>query len=319
MPLAIVFPGQGAAFPGMGRPWNDHPAWDLVTEAEAATGRPLAHLLLDASAEDLGTTDAGQLAVLLVSLMAHRAIAPILADEDVVAMAGHSLGQITTLFAAEAVTFDAGMRLATTRADACATSARRRPGRMAALMGATLEQARSAITGSGDVWIANDNAPGQIVLAGRPGPLDAAIERAKSLGVRRSQLLAVGHAFHTPLLADAVEAWTPTVTATPFHPPTVPIVANTDATVRSGSAGWRAELVTHLVTPVRWRDSQLALSALGATTLVEVGPGRVLTGLARRTLPDLDLVNVGTPDEAASFADHATARADDPQPTGAAR
>ncbi len=181
MPAAIIFPGQGAASSGMGRPWVDHPAWHVVRAAEEATERPLAHLLLEASDDELAHTDAGQLSVLVLSLMAFEAIREAVPGDEPVAFAGHSLGQITALIASGAIAWDAGLRLAAARADACETSARRSPGRMAALIGANLDQAHTAVQEVDAAWVANDNAPGQIVLAGRPDSLARALEpRANS-------------------------------------------------------------------------------------------------------------------------------------------
>lgn len=307
MPFAVVFPGQGAATPGAGRPWTDHPAWEVVLEAERATGRDLARLLLDADASELGTTRASQLAVLLTSLVAWRALATDLqaapglgtGSESVtpVAFAGHSLGQITALIAAGALSPDDGYRLAAVRAEASQASADRRRGRMAALVGATPEQAADACTASSEAWIANVNAPGQVVIAGTADGVDATVARAKEIGVRRAIPLAVGHAFHTPLLADAAEQFRPALAATAFVDTSAPVVANTDARPHTVGADWPDHLARHLTEPVRWVDSQLALVGLGATTFVEAGPGAALAGMAKRTVPDVAVVNVATPDD----------------------
>lgn len=303
MPFAVVFPGQGAATPGAGRPWTDHPAWEVVLEAERATGRDLARLLLDADTAELATTRASQLAVLLTSLVAWRALSTDLqaapglqaAPVSPVAFAGHSLGQITALIAAGALSPDDGYRLAAVRADASQASADRCRGRMAALVGATPEQAADACTASAEAWIANVNAPGQVVIAGTSDGLDAAVARAKEIGVRRAIPLAVGHAFHTPLLADAAQQFRPALAATAFVDTVVPVVANTDARPHTAGADWPDQLARHLTEPVRWVDSQLALVGLGATTLVEVGPGAALAGMAKRTVPDVAVLNVATP------------------------
>lgn len=313
MPYAVIFPGQGAATPAAGRPWLDHPAWQVVADAEAATGRDLGRLLLEADEDELSSTGASQLAVLLTSLVAWRAVVGAV-DRAPVAFAGHSLGQITALIAAGAVDPADGYRLAVRRADLSQLSADAQPGRMAALVGTDLDVAASVCARGGDVWIANDNAPGQVVIAGTPEGLDAAAERARAAGVRRVMPLDVGHAFHTPLLAEAADDLGRTLAGTSFHAPSAPVVANTDAAPHTGTDGWPDRLARHLVEPVRWRESQLALFGLGATTFVEVGPGRVLAGLAKRTVPDVAVVNVSTPDDLAPLAE-ALALA----PTGATR
>jgi [acyl-carrier-protein] S-malonyltransferase len=301
VPYAVIFPGQGAASPGAGQDWTDHPAWRVVTEAESVLDRPLARLLLDADADELATTRASQLAVLLTSLVAWQAMADAL-DEPPVAFAGHSLGQITALLAAGAVDRADGLRLAARRADLSQESADTRPGRMAALGGADLDTAARVCAGGPDAWIANDNAPGQVVIAGTPEGLAAAAERAKDLGVRRVMPLDVGHAFHTPLLADAAAGLAPLLGTLTFREPAAPIVANTDALGHTDPDCWPDQLTRHLVEPVRWRESQRTLAASGATAFVEVGPGKVLAGLAKRTVPDVTVHPLATPADLAPVA-----------------
>jgi [acyl-carrier-protein] S-malonyltransferase len=296
VPYAVIFPGQGAAAPGAGRAWVDHPAWDVVGQAEAVLDRPLARLLLEADKSELAATGASQLAVLLTSLVAWEALAPRL-DEAPIAFAGHSLGQITALLAAGAVGRSDGNRLAARRADLTQASADARPGGMAALVGAELDVAARVCESGDDVWIANDNAPGQVVIAGTHEGLAAAGERAQQLGVRRVMPLDVGHAFHTPLLADAAAGLRPLLEDLAFHEATTPVVANTDALGHTDSDCWPDQLTRHLVEPVRWRESQRALAASGATAFIEVGPGRVLAGLAKRTVPEVSVLNVATPDD----------------------
>jgi [acyl-carrier-protein] S-malonyltransferase len=296
VPYAVIFPGQGAATPGAGQAWTDQPTWDVVAQAEAVLDRPLARLLLEADADELATTRASQLAVLLGSLVAWEALRRSV-DEPPVAFAGHSLGQITALIAAGAVGPADGFRLAARRADLSQDSADARPGRMAALVGTDLEVAARVCDGGPDVWIANDNAPGQVVIAGTPEGLEAAGERARDLGVRRVMPLGVGHAFHTPLLADAAARLRPLLDELAFAEPAAPIVANTDALGHTDPGCWRDQLTRHLVEPVRWRESQRTLTASGATTFVEVGPGNVLAGLAKRTVPDVAVHNLAAPDD----------------------
>ena len=294
MSFAVIFPGQGAATPGAGQAWTDHPTWSVVGQAEAVLDRPLARLLLEADAAELSTTRASQLAVLLTSLVAWEALRGAV-DEPPVAFAGHSLGQITALIAAGAVAPEDGVRLAARRADLSQDSADAHPGRMAALVGADLDGAARVCASGSDVWIANDNAPGQVVIAGTPAGLEAAGERARELGIRRVLPLDVGHAFHTPLLADAADGLHPLLGEVAFSEPAAPVVANTDALGHTDPDCWPDQLTRHLVEPVRWRDSQRTLAASGATTFVEVGPGNVLAGLARRTVPDVTVLNLATP------------------------
>jgi [acyl-carrier-protein] S-malonyltransferase len=297
---AVIFPGQGAASPGAGEPWRNQPSWSVVREAESVLDQPLARLLLDADATELGTTRASQLAVLLTSLVAWKHLSQRV-DQAPAAFAGHSLGQITALLAADAVERHDGLRLAARRAELSQRSADANPGRMAALVGADLPTAEKVCDGL-DAWVANDNAPGQIVVAGTPEGLEAAVGRARDTGVRRAIPLDVGHAFHTPLLADAAQGLRSLLDDLTFRAPTAPVVTNTDAAAQRGADGWPERLARHLVEPVRWRESQETLASLGIDVLVEVGPGRVLAGLARRTVPDVQVLNVATPDEAEAAA-----------------
>jgi [acyl-carrier-protein] S-malonyltransferase len=280
----------------MGRPWRATTAWDVVGRAESALDRPLAHLLLDAPESVLERTLEAQLAVFLQSLMAWQAVVPEL-DEPPVAFAGHSLGQLTALVAAGVLSLEDGARLVAARAEATQAAADRQPGRMAALVGADLEQAEAACAEVARAWVANDNAPGQVVIGGTPSGVDAAGARARELGARRVIPLNVGGAFHTPLFDEAAAALRPVLAATPFAPAHVPVVSNVDGEPHTDPADWPDQLARHLVTPVRWRTSLLTLQRLGADSLVEVGPGNVLAGLARRTLPGVPVRNVAQPDD----------------------
>lgn len=295
MDIAIVFPGQGTQAPGMGAPWRDHAAWSVVERAEAAFGEPLAHLVLDATAEDLARTREAQLAVLLTSLMAWEAIRDRVTTP--VAFAGHSLGQVTALIASGALDLDAGVRFAARRAELTQAAADAHPGRMAALLGATVEQAEAACEAAPDgCWVANDNAPGQVVIAGTPGGVELASARAKELGVKRATPLKVGGAFHTPLMRDAAEALPAVLADMTFSAPTAPVVSNHDAVAYDDADGWRTRLATHVTQPVRWRATMTTLVDLGATSFLEVGHGSMLAGLAKRAVPDTPVRGIATPD-----------------------
>lgn len=287
----MIFPGQGAQRPGLGERWREHAAWSVVERAERILDRPLAGLLLDPGA-DLERTDNAQLTVLLASLMAWEGLAPVVGQP--VAFAGHSLGQITALIAAGVVSFEDGIRLADRRARHTQEAAERHPGAMAALLGATTEQAQEACEAAGGMcWLANDNAPGQIVIAGTPAGLEAAIERAAAIGVRRTSRLAVGGAFHTPLMDDARVAFARDLRTVPLAEPTAPVVSNGDGLPCAESEGWRTRLADHLVRPVRWRQSvETMVVTLGATELIEVGPGTTLAGLCRRIVPEIPVRSI---------------------------
>ena len=300
MRVAVVFPGQGTQSPAMGLPWKGHPAWAVVERAESALGEPLAPLLLDADAVDLARTRNSQLSVLLTSLMAWDALAPRLGSADdieIVAFAGHSLGQVTALVAAGTLSLDDGIRFAARRADLTQAAADAHPGRMAALLGATEEQAEQACAAAPDAcWVANDNAPGQIVLAGTPEGLEAALARAKELGVRRAMSLPVGGAFHTPLMNDAAAGLEEVLRDLPLYEPKAPVSSNDDAHLYPDGEGWRARLARHVTRPVLWRGSMEALAAVGATAFFEVGNGSMIAGVAKRTVPDVAVYGIAVPE-----------------------
>ncbi|HEX2191993.1 MAG TPA: ACP S-malonyltransferase [Acidimicrobiales bacterium] len=296
---AVLFPGQGTQVPRMGEPWRAHPAWEVVERAEAAVGEPLADLLLEADEDRLARTREAQLGVMLVSLMAWEAVRE--SVDELVAVAGHSLGQVTALVATGALSLEDGVRLAARRAELTQEAADRTGGRMAALVGADLEQAEEACRPPAGAeqacWVANDNAPGQVVVGGTPEGLEAASERAKELGVRRVLPLNVGGAFHTPLMAAARAGLEPVLAETPFAAPTWPVVSNVDARPYDDGEGWPARLADHLVQPVRWRQTMESLVDLGSESFLEVGPGAVLGGLARRTVPGREVRGVSVPDD----------------------
>lgn len=302
MSIAVVFPGQGSQRPGAGSAWVDEPSWDVVARAEAALDRPLASLLLDASATDLGTTRAAQLSVLVASLVAWDAVRAVLPDPPA-AWAGHSLGQVTALLASGTVDEAEGLRFAEARADATQRAADEQPGRMIALLGASEEQATEACGATESCWVANINAPGQVVLAGTPSGVDAAAERAVALGVRRVRPLDVGGAFHTPLMAPAADALDPVLSSMAFHAPASPVVTNHNAEPHGDAAGWPERLITHLVAPVRWADGVATMLGLGVDAFVEVGPGGALAGLIRRIAPDATVVNVAEPADLARLVE----------------
>jgi len=286
----------------MGAPWRDHPAWRVIDDAEAAFGEPLAHLVLDAGPDELARTREAQLAVLLTSLVAWEAIRADIGEP--VAFGGHSLGQVTALIAAGVLPLDAGVRFAARRAELTQAAANAHPGRMAALLGATTEQAEDACTAAPDgCWVANDNAPGQVVIAGTPDGVEAASARAKELGVKRATPLNVGGAFHTPLMDDAAVALVDELAAVTFGTPAAPIVSNHDGQPYSDGDGWRDRLPEHVRVPVRWRTSMATMASLGATSFLEVGHGSMIAGLAKRTVPDTPVLSCASPSDLDSLAE----------------
>ncbi len=294
--LSFTFPGQGSQRSGMGRPWVEHPSWEVVGEASEAAGRDLEALLLDAPMEELTRTANAQLATFVQSLVVVDAVERLgLAPA---AAAGHSLGEYTALVASGALSFDEGVRLVDARGEAMGRAGEDVPGTMAALLGITDDDAEAACRRSeADVWVANYNAPGQVVIAGTPEAVGTAGSLAKELGARRVMALPVSGAFHTPLMTGARAALRKALGDTVFRTPEVPVVANVDARVHADPGEWPGLLSAQLCSPVRWRQSLEALAGLGITTVAELGPGGVLTGLARRVVPELSAVSVTAPDD----------------------
>lgn len=293
MSFAVVFPGQGTQRPAMGLPWRRHPAWAIVEEAEESLGERLSHLLLDAPRELLARTREAQLAVLLASLLSWRALSDRLPQPA--AFAGHSLGQVTALIASGVLSTADGIQVAARRAELTQACADRSPGRMAALLGAEPHQAEAACEAATGCWVANDNAPGQVVVAGTPEGVDRVTARARRHGARRVVPIDVDGAFHTPLMADAAAELRAELSCTPVSEPAAPVVSNHDGAAYRYGDGWPERLASHVVSPVRWRATQHTLVGLGATRFVEVGPGSVLANLARRTVPDTRVLGVSAP------------------------
>ena len=299
--LAFTFPGQGSQRPGMGRAWLDHASWALVDEASDIVGRELRHLLIDADADELAQTDNAQLATFVTSLMALDALRR--AGVAPAACAGHSLGEYTALTAAGSLSVTDGLRLVLARGQAMQEAAAAGPGTMAAVLGLDDDAVEAACRRTGgDVWVANHNAPGQVVISGRAEAVADAGRAAMDLGARRVVPIPVSGAFHTPLMAPAGESLAEALRATSLRAPRVTVVANVDACPHQEPEEWSDLLLRQLCSPVRWRHTVQRLFDDGATTLVEVGPGGVLSGLARRILRKAGTASVATPQEVDALA-----------------
>ena len=280
----------------MGLPWTDHPAWAVVDKLSEATGRDVAHLLTGADAETLRATRNAQLAAFALSLVTlYAAKSSGLEYVPVAAVAGHSLGEYTALVAAEAIRADAGARLVAARGEAMQAAADARPGTMAAVLGLDPADVRKACDGVEGAWPANDNAPGQVVIAGTAEGVERAGEAAKGLGAKRVMPLAVGGAFHSPLMAPAQARLDRALHDAHFHSATVDVVANVDASAHRD--GFADLLSRQLVSPVRWRESLLTLAARGVTHFLELGPGTELSGMVKRTVEASSRANVATPED----------------------
>ncbi len=282
----------------MGASWEHHPSFELVELASDVTGHDVAALLLRADPETLRRTDNAQLATFVLSLVVLDAAERV--GLEPAALAGHSLGEYSALVAAGALDFEDGLRLVAERGAAMHQAAQDAPGTMAAVLGLDEDTVESAcLRAEGDVWVANYNAPGQVVIAGTHDAVAEAGRIVKELGGKKVLPIAVEGAFHTPLMAPARDRLRKALGEVSFRRPEPAVIANVDARAHAGAHEWQRLLSAQLCSPVRWRHTLEALLAAGANTIVEVGPGRVLTGLARRVVPAADTiaVSVSTPDD----------------------
>lgn len=310
--LAFTFPGQGSQRPGMGRPWRDHDSWELVEEASDVSGRDVAHLLLDADAEDLRDTRNAQLTTFVSSLMVLDAVERLGIEPSY--CAGHSLGEYTALTATGALSFEDGVRLVVERADAMHEAGSLHPGTMAAILGLDDEQVEVACRrADSEVWVANFNAPGQVVIAGSKEGVQRAGEIAKELGAKKSMPLAVSGAFHTPFMVPAKDRLREAIALAAPRDTEVPVISNVDAMAHASGGEWASLLSAQLSSPVRWKHCLLTLSELGVNEFAELGPGGVLTGMAKRTVESARTISVATPDELDKFIEWVNAAS----PTGA--
>ena len=302
--LAFTFPGQGSQRPGMGASWMEHPSFELVGHASEVLGRDVAALLLDADQETLTRTENAQLATFVSSLVVLDAAERLGVSPG--ALAGHSLGEYTALVAAGAISYEDGLFLVQERGAAMQEAADARPGSMMAVLGLDDDDVEAVCQrAEAEVWAANFNAPGQVIISGSPEGLERASELAKEAGARRVLSFPVGGAFHTPLMAPARERLRDALGKVEFREGEPVVVANVDARAHGDPADWPGLLSAQLASPVRWRQTLGELFESGARTFVELGPGGVLTGMAKRTLPEseVQLLSVATPEELESLVE----------------
>jgi [acyl-carrier-protein] S-malonyltransferase len=294
--LAFTFPGQGSQRPGMGLPWRGHESWELVDEASDVAGRDVGKLLCDADAEELRDTRNAQLTTFVSSLMVLDAVERLGIEPSI--CAGHSLGEYTALTATGALGFDDGVRLVVERSAAMHDAGLAQPGTMAAVLGLDDDQVEVACRrADADVWVANFNAPGQVVIAGSPSGVDAATVHSKDLGAKKVMPLQVAGAFHTPYMTSARDRLRAALAAAAPRDTDVPVVSNVDALPHDRGADWASLLSAQLSSPVRWKHCLLTLAEAGVSGFAELGPGAVLTGMAKRTVPDTRTISVATPED----------------------
>lgn len=304
---AFIFPGQGAQFVGMGKELADAfaSARAVFEEVDAALGEDFSRLIWEGSEDDLKLTANTQPALMAVSLAAVRALETEFGVKISTGkyVAGHSLGEYSALAAAGALSVGDAAKLLRYRGEAMQKAVPAGEGAMAALLGATLEQAEAACEASGGVCeIANDNAPGQVVLSGAKAAVEKAAEWSKENGIKKAVLLPVSAPFHCSLMQPAADAMAEALAKTDLSAPCVPVYANVTAAPVSDPDTIRQLLVDQVTARVRWRESVEKMAGEGITDLVECGAGKVLTVMNRRTVKGLSGVALGTPEDLEKFA-----------------
>ena len=312
--IVFMYPGQGSQQPGMGEAWVEHPSWELVTEACEVTDRDVARLLLTADAAELTETRNSQLSTFVMSMVVLDAVTRL--GTEAAGHAGHSLGEYSALTASGVLDFGDAVALVAERGDAMQAAADERKGTMAAVLGLDDDDVLIACSRApGEVWLANHNAPGQAVIAGTHEAIDLAAGIARELGAKRVMPLQVGGAFHTAFMAPARDRLAKAIDRTEFRDPLGTVIANVDAAAHGHGTDWPDLLKAQLTSPVRWRQTLLALSEAGFRTFVELGPGEVLGRLVKRTVKGSRPLSVSTPNDLDSLLE---ALADSPTRPAAA-
>ena len=310
MSIAFVFPGQGSQAVGMGRALAEASpeARAVFEEVDDALGQNLSRLMADGPEGDLTLTENAQPALMAVSMAVVRVLEKEggfrLADKGIMA-AGHSLGEYSALAAVGALSVADAARLLKTRGRAMQQAVPVGEGAMAALLGLDLDAVQAvADEAAGGDWaagdgrvcaVANDNAPGQVVVSGHADAVEKAVALAKEKGAKRAVMLQVSAPFHCPLMEPAAEVMAHALGDVAVAVPALPVVTNVSAAPLSDPDEIRDRLVRQVTAPVRWRECVQRMKADGAETLVELGSGKVLTGLVRRIDRELTGINAETP------------------------
>jgi [acyl-carrier-protein] S-malonyltransferase len=284
--VVALFPGQGSLSAAAGAAWRTSSHWDLVARVSEVAGVDVQALLLDAADDEVVRTDRAQLATFALSLVGYHELLDLGVRPRY--LLGHSLGEFSALVASGLLDLDEGTRLISVRGAAMARAADATEGSMVAVMGGD-EGAREALATLSDVWIANINGTGQIVVSGTRAGLDTLMARHRELGWRRATPLAVGGAFHSPLMAPAQSELDEALEHARWNSTEATLISNVDAKVHSSPEEWRSLLRQQLTSPVKFLDATLALPESVRTT-IEMPPSGVLTGLTKRIRPfDLQL------------------------------
>ena len=309
MTFAFTFPGQGSQFVGMGKALADgsEAAREVFARVDAALDEPLSALMWDGPLETLTLTANTQPALMACGMAAMAALeeAHGITVEDAKFVAGHSLGEYTALCAAGAISLEDTARLLRIRGNAMQSAVPAGRGAMAALLGADFMQAEAVVVAGqavGECQIANDNAPGQIVISGDKAAVEAAAASAKGLGVKKAVILPVSAPFHCSLMQPAADAMATALEVIEIAEPRVPVVNNVQAGPVTDPVQLRTDLVTQVTGRVRWRESMQYMFDEGVTLFAEPGCGKVLSVMMRRALKEAKGMPLDTPEALAEFA-----------------
>ena len=299
--LALLFPGQASQAVGMGVDLRERSsrAREIYAAAERATGLPIARLCAEGPIERLTATEVAQPAVVATSLAALSVLEEAVgASLDPLALAGHSVGEYAAAAPAGALDPADVLALVHARAQAMARACAAVDGTMAAVLGLDeeplVELCARASGPDGTVQVANLNAPGQLVISGARVAIERATPLALEAGARRMMPLTVGGPFHSVYMQPAVDDLERAISTAPIRPPAIPIVGNVDACEIRTDDALRAELRRQVAAPVRWTDTLRRLAQMGCDRFLEVGPGQVLAGLVKRSLPDARVASFGS-------------------------
>jgi [acyl-carrier-protein] S-malonyltransferase len=308
--FAFIFPGQGSQFIGMGKELADaFPAAKAVfEEVDDALSQDLSGLIWSGSEDDLKLTANTQPALMAVSVAAMRALETThgIGAGKAKFVAGHSLGEYSALASAGAISVGDCAKVLRVRGNAMQDAVPAGEGAMAALLGASPEQAAAlcaAGASEGPCEIANDNAPGQIVISGAKAAVELAISGAKEAGVKKAVLLPVSAPFHCSLMQPAADAMAEALSGIVLQAPSVPVVANVAAVAGQDPDAIRQQLIDQVTGQVRWTESVQYMAAAGVKTTIEAGAGKVLSVMNRRTVRELEGLTMGAPDEIEAVAE----------------